>query len=199
MRVAAAEADPHGGGGQVVELVVVAGPERRAIGGADAAAVAGPAGGVGVPGEHRIVLFAGHQHAPVRSADSNAVVPGDGEWEAAHDQLGGGGEAVKAAVVDPPPARVADPFHMDEAGLAEDLQMVRDGRLADVEGVDDLADVHRPRLGGQQVQDQDAGRVAERLEPARPRRGVVTRNLHRPLTIVDGLGMVQPIHRRMSI
>ena len=38
---------------------------------------------------------------------------------------------------------------MDEAGLAEDLQVVGDGRLADVEGVDDLADVHRPGLGGQ--------------------------------------------------
>ena len=59
-RVAAAEADPHGGGGQVVELAVVAGAERRAIGGADAAIVAGPAGGVGVPGEHRIVLFGVH-------------------------------------------------------------------------------------------------------------------------------------------
>ena len=64
-RVAAAEADPHRGVGQVVELAVVAGAERRAVGGADAAAVSGPAGGVGVPGEPRVGAFAGHQRAPV--------------------------------------------------------------------------------------------------------------------------------------
>ena len=68
---------------------------------------------------------------------------------------------------------VPDAFDVHEARLAEDLQVVRHGRLADVHRVDDLAGRHRPRLGGQQVEDQDPRRVTERLEPAGPRRRVL--------------------------
>ena len=63
-RIATPEADPYGGGGHAIELVVVAGPERRTIDGAHAAAVAGSAGGCGVSGERRVALFGGHQHTP---------------------------------------------------------------------------------------------------------------------------------------
>ena len=61
------------------------------------------------------------------------------------------------------------PFDVHETGLAEDLQVVGHGRLADVHGGDDLTGGHRSRLGGQQVQDEDPGRVTECFEPAGPR------------------------------
>jgi hypothetical protein len=76
---------------------------------------------------------------------------------------------------------------VDEARLAEDLEVVGDGRLTDVDGVHDLAGGHRAGFRGQEVQDQDARGIAERLEPAGPCRGVVAGDRHRVLTIIDGV------------
>jgi hypothetical protein len=42
--------------------------------------------------------------------------------------------------------------------------MVRDGRLADVEAIDDIAGAHRVVLGGDQAKDIEPGRIGQRLE-----------------------------------
>ena len=62
---------------------------------------------------------------------------------------------------------------------------MRDGRLADVEAFDDLADAHRSGFAGEQVEDQHSRRVAERPEPRCPFGGVLTRDIHRQSTIID--------------
>ena len=61
-----------------------------------------------------------------------------------HDELGCGGEAVQTELVHPPPTRGAFSFDEEEADVAEDLEMMRDRRLADVDSVDDFGHTHRP-------------------------------------------------------
>ena len=61
----------------------------------------------------------------------------------AHDDVGGGGEAVHARVVDPVVGGGAPVLGKHEPHLRQHLQMSGDGGLADVDGGDDLADVHR--------------------------------------------------------
>ena len=65
--VAAAEAHPHGRRRHVVDVVVVAGPERRPGGSTDAVALPGPPGRFGVAGQDwidRCSRVTGHQHDP---------------------------------------------------------------------------------------------------------------------------------------
>src|SRR5690606_9207155 len=54
----------------------------------------------------------------------------------------------------------------EPARLAEHLEVVRDGRLRQVEAVDDVAHADGPGLGGDQPQDLEPGRVGQRLERA---------------------------------
>ena len=54
-----------------------------------------------------------------------------------------------------------------EPHLRQHLEVSRDGGLADVDGGDDLAHVHRPGPAGEQRDDLDPGGFGERLEPGR--------------------------------
>ena len=53
----------------------------------------------------------------------------------------------------------------DEAHVAQHLQVVGDGRLAEREVIGDVADADRLVTGGQQIEDADAGRIGQGLEP----------------------------------
>ena len=66
-------------------------------------------------------------------------------------------------VVDPRPALARD---LDEPGLAQHFQVVRDRRLGQAERADEVADADLVRAG-QPVDDRHAARVGQRLEPRR--------------------------------
>ncbi len=108
-----------------------------------------------------------------------------GGWRTTHHEFSCGREAAEAVLVDPPQARCALAVDEEEARVPEDLQVVRHGRLTDVDGVDDLGHAHRALRRGQQVEDHDPGRVTQRLEPGCPCLGGVTINVHLSSTIVD--------------
>ncbi len=59
------------------------------------------------------------------------------------------------------------------------LSAKRVGPTGYVYGLDDLGNRHRSLLGGEQIEDQNPGRVAQRTEPARPGRSILTGNVHR--------------------
>src|ERR1022692_2851399 len=87
---------------------------------------------------------------------------GDG---ASHHDVGGGGEAVHALLVDPVVGGGAPALGQHELHVRQDLEMGRDGGLPDAGGGDDLADIHRSPGGGEEGDDLDPGGVGEGPEP----------------------------------
>src|SRR3712207_3021483 len=85
----------------------------------------------------------------------------------AQDAAGRVGELGQAGVVDAVVHVGAAPLGDDEADVAQHLEVVGDGRLAEGEAVDDVADADRLGAPGEQVEDADAGRVGERSEERR--------------------------------
>jgi hypothetical protein len=83
-----------------------------------------------------------------------------------HDDVGGGREGGQATGIDLVAAGGPGVLDGDEPHLGEHLEMVGDRGLANPDLLDDLADCHRPIVGGEQVQDLDASRVGEAAEPA---------------------------------
>ena len=85
----------------------------------------------------------------------------------------GGLELSQALAVERVPHPLAPPVAVDEPGVAQDLQVVRDGGLALAEGLDEVAhaDLALGR-GGQQAQDPQPDRVGEGGEPAGQRGGL---------------------------
>jgi hypothetical protein len=106
-------------------------------------------------------------------------------WRASHHDLGGGREHVEAALVDAEEAGVRPAFEVHEPNVGEELEVMGHRRLADVDGLDDLADGQGTRCGRELVKDQHASGVTQGPEPARPdlRRGTI--DSHRSSTIVD--------------
>src|ERR1022692_5021393 len=87
---------------------------------------------------------------------------GDG---ASHHDVGGGGEAVHARVVDPVVRGRAPVLGQDEPHVRQDLEMGGHGGLPDVDGGDDRTDIHRSLVAGEQGDYLDPGGVGEGTEP----------------------------------
>ena len=85
-----------------------------------------------------------------------------------HHDLGGRWEAVNAALVDAEVARRTAALDMDEAGLGQELQVVGDGRLADVYSP---ATISPTGIGRRSLANRfrihDPRRVGQAAEPAR--------------------------------
>ena len=81
------------------------------------------------------------------------------------DAAGRLGELRQAGAIDAVVHERAPPLGDDEAHVAQDLQVVRDRRLAQREVIGDVADTDRFLACRQEVEDADAGRIGEGLEP----------------------------------
>src|SRR5579871_884704 len=88
---------------------------------------------------------------------------------------------------------------LDEARLAEDAQMVRDGRLRELECGVEVADADLAGGGCELVHEDDAGGIGERLELGRQRLSVVMceRRCRRPAA--DRREDGERLHRRTSM
>src|SRR5690348_2870773 len=83
-----------------------------------------------------------------------------------HDAAGGAGKLGEAIAVHAVIHEGAATFGQDEARVAQDFQMMRNGGLAQPKMLDDVTNADRIAIGGKQVEDADARRIGERLEPA---------------------------------
>src|SRR5689334_20148952 len=94
-------------------------------------------------------------------------------------------ECVDAALVDPNERARSATLGEHESSALEMLEMMRDGRLAHLERVDDLMHGHRLGVRREQIEDLDAGRVSQALEPARIQLRQRTIDNHRSSIVID--------------
>ena len=171
-RVAAAERREHRRVGQLAALLGVVqrlAELRRvalavgAAGAAPAAAAVAPlgdrAGRLGVAAPHLLAQFISRrchqQHTPFRSTTAASFSTASGLQRE----------------VGPLAALLA----LEQPGVDELLQVVRDGRLRQSERLDQVADADRLRAVGEHVHDPHPSRIAERLEHLRRRSRLIVR------------------------
>jgi hypothetical protein len=68
---------------------------------------------------------------------------------------------------------------VDEAGIAQNFQVMRNRGLANRKVLDDVADANRLTIGGEKAENADSDRIGEGLEPGRVFASVCVRELRR--------------------
>jgi hypothetical protein len=150
---------------------------------------------IGVLGAHGAD---GEPDRPDEGGKREDIRIGQRRREPAH-QAGRGGEAVHAGGIDAVVAGGATALGEHEPHRGQDLQVLRDGGLADLHGRDDLAHLHRAAVPGKQGHDLDPGAVGQRPEPGRVVLGLRScyqfRTAHRAATLNNDRGRVKTARR----
>lgn len=85
----------------------------------------------------------------------------------AHDAASRSGKLGQALAIHAVVHERAVPLGKNKTSIAQDLQVMRNGGLANGKMLDDVANANRLSVCGQQIQNADTRGVGKRLEPAR--------------------------------